>query len=39
MMKNYRLVNLLESNVDTFTTDKGIEIRRKTAKFLKKILK
>lgn len=39
MMKNYKLVDLLESDIDTFTTDKGINRRRKTAKFLKKILK
>ncbi len=37
--KNYKLVDLLDAGVDNFTTDKGIERRRKIAKPLKKILK
>ena len=37
-MKNYGLVNLLDSNVENFTTIKGIERRKKIAKLLKKIL-
>lgn len=38
-MKNYKLVDLLNADVDTFTSDKGLELRRKTAKYLKKVLK
>ncbi len=37
--KNYKLVNLLDANVENFTSDTGIKIRRKIAKPLKKILK
>lgn len=28
-VKNYKLVNLLDADVDSFTTDKGIERRKK----------
>ena len=38
-VKNYKLVNLLDADVDSFTTDKGIERRKKYAKILKKVLK
>ena len=38
-MKNYKLVDLLDANVDNFTTDKGIVRRRKIASLLKSILK
>lgn len=38
-MKNYKLVNLLDADVNNFTTDKGIERRRKISNVLKKILK
>ncbi len=38
-MKNYKLVNLLDADVSNFTTDKGIERRRKISNVLKKILK
>lgn len=37
--KNYKLVDLLDADVETFTSDKGIVRRRKIAKVLKKILK
>lgn len=37
--KNYKLVDLLDADIDNFTTDKGIEMRKKIAKPLKKILK
>lgn len=37
--KNYKLVKLLDADVDTFTSDKGIERRKKIAPILKKILK
>jgi len=39
MLKNYKLVDLLNANVDNFTTDRGLEIRRKYAKLLKFFLK
>ena len=38
-IKNYKLINLLDSNVENFTTDYGIKLRQKIAKPLKKILK
>ena len=38
-MKNYKLVDLLDADLDSFTTDKGIERRRKIASLLKKVLK
>lgn len=38
-MKNYKLVDLLDANVDNFTSDRGIRIRQKIAKPLKKVLK
>lgn len=38
-MKNYKLVDLLEANVENFTTDRGIRIRQKISKPLKKVLK
>lgn len=37
--KNYKLVDLLDADIDNFTTDKGIEMRKKISKPLKKILK
>ena len=37
--KNYKLVDLLDADVETFTSDKGIVRRRKIAKVLKKVLK
>lgn len=37
--KNYKLVDLLSADVETFTTDKGIERRRKISKALKSVLK
>lgn len=37
-MKNYGLIQLLDSNVDNFTTINGIERRKKIAKLLKKAL-
>ena len=37
--KNYKLVDLLNADVNSFTSDKGIEIRRKIAPALKRILK
>lgn len=37
-MKNYKLVDLLTADVDSFTTDKGIKIRQVIAKALKKLL-
>lgn len=37
--ENYKLADLLEADVNTFTTDKGIERRRKFAKILKQMLK
>ena len=33
--KNYKLVDLLDADVETFTSDKGIVRRRKIAKVLK----
>lgn len=36
--KNYKLVDLLNADVNTFTSDNGIKIRKKTAKILKKVL-
>lgn len=38
-MKNYNLVDLLEAGIDDFTTDKGIQRRRKFAPVLRKVLK
>ncbi len=38
-MKNIGLVNLLDADVENFTSDKGIERRKKIAKALKKVLK
>lgn len=37
--KNYKLVDLLNADVNSFTTDKGIKRRKKIAKILKKVLK
>lgn len=37
-MKNYKLINLLDADVNTFTSEKGIERRKKISKALKKIL-
>jgi len=37
--KNYKIVDLLDADVETFTTDKGIERRKKIAPVLKKVLK
>lgn len=37
-MKNYGLINLLNADVENFTTIKGIERRKRIAKLLKKIL-
>lgn len=37
--KNYKLVDLLDADVESFTTDKGIVRRRKISKILKKVLK
>lgn len=37
--KNYKLVDLLDADVETFTSDNGIVRRRKIAKILKKVLK
>ena len=37
-MKNYGLINLINSNVENFTTINGIKRRRKIAKLLKKAL-
>lgn len=37
-MKNYGLISLLDSDVENFTTVRGIKIRKRIAKILKKIL-
>ena len=34
-IRNYKLVDLLDADVDNFTSDKGIERRKKIAKVLK----
>ena len=37
-MKNYKLIDLLDADLDNFTSDKGIERRKRISKVLKKIL-
>lgn len=37
--KNYKLVDLLDADINSFTSDRGIKIRRKIAPALKKVLK